>query len=168
MSTLFMSPVSRPHLQKQVVEHFRLWGAYFPFRFTSETSFVSSHLSLPSPFPWVKTFPSSQQQPSQQQFWGLFLWSQVLFLCYSIFSEAWVNWDLTPCHWCCVKWLINSELETTLAVTNRAFSNQRCSQNVCPGIEPPLNPCEFRRKWALSCPSVTEFLSLEFVNLRAT
>lgn len=89
------------------------------------------------PIPTGQHFSSSDQQPSEQS-WRCFLWSQVLLLCYSILSEVWVNWDLTPCHQCCVKWLINTEQETALALTNRAFSNQQCSWNVCPPIEPPL------------------------------
>lgn len=95
-------------------------------------------LSFPRrPIPTGQHFSSSDQQPSEQ-YWRCFLWSQVLLLCYSILSEVWVNWDLTPCHQCCVKWLINTEQETALALTNRAFSNQQCSWNVCPPIEPPL------------------------------
>lgn len=100
--------------------------------------------------PMGQQFSSSDQQPSQQS-WRLFLWSQVLLPCYSILSEVWVNWDLTPCHQCCVKWLINTEQETALALTNRAFSNQQCSWNVCPRIEPPLQK-------SLSLPSVIELL----------
>lgn len=126
----------------------QLWSWAFLFK--------SSLFLLCKPIPTVQQF-SSAQQPSLQ-FWQGFHWSQVLFLCYSILSEAWVNWDLTPCHRCCVKWLINTEQETALALTNRAFSNQRCSWNVCPMIEPFLNPCEFREKRALVCPSVIELL----------
>lgn len=99
---------------------------------------LSSFLSFPCrPIPTGQHLSSSDLQPSEQ-YWICFLWSQVILLCYSILSEVWVNRDLTPCHQCCVKWLINTEQEIALALTNRAFSNQQCSWNVCPMIEPPL------------------------------